>query len=168
MLTHTILKFHMRSLFAKILRPVFLAFIFISMKVLGFRRKDWGQCSFWGNEAFLALCAESLGELKRLDSDLYDKMTRGQRLYFYSSTKKSEQASQAGIFSINDGFCSWGMKGVIARLVYAFYLAEERRGRCFSPREHMLLQEMHSRVKARTRGWLDHHGFPQKFGEIFR
>lgn len=157
----------MRSLFGKILRPVFLAFFFIGMKILGFSRKNWGRCSFWGGEAFLALCAESLGELKALDSDLYEKMTQGQRLYFYSSTKKSEQAAHAGIFSINDGFCNWGAKGIIARLVYAFYLAEDRRDRCFSPRERMLLQESHSRVKAQTRGWLDQHSFPPKFGEIF-
>jgi hypothetical protein len=138
------------------------------MKILGFRRKDWGRCSFWGNEDFLNLCDQSLNELQGLDPELYGKMMDGQRLYFYSNNKKSEQVPYAGIFSINDGFCDWGTKGIIARLVYAFYLSEVRRDRSFSPRERMLLQESHSQVKVRTREWLAAHDFPVKFGEIFR
>jgi len=158
----------MRRIFVLILRPVYFASVILLLKLQGMKRKRWGNCSFWGTEDFLKLCDQSLYELKDLDSRLFNELIGHRKLHFYFSNKPSEQISNAGVYSLNDRFCNWGTKGVIARLVYAYHTSALMQNRTFSHDEKPLRDNLRARAKEETRFWLTTHNFPSKLEECFR
>lgn len=158
----------MRRFFAFLLRPIYFALILSLLKLQGMKRKKFGNCSFWGSEDFLKLCDLALVELRDLDPVLFDEITENRKLYFYSTNKRNEQVASEGVFGLNNQFCSWGTKGVIARVVYAFYASELMHNRTFSPSEIPLRDSLYSRANGQTRSWLKTHNFPSNLEEFFK
>lgn len=124
-----------------------------------------GTLTFWGPQIFLESCAASVERLRKLDPDLFYRITTKQRLDFYYDPKHQTQVNYAWIFSLDDLCLSWKTDGIIARVVCAFYLAELLPRRAIPKATRRTLN---SHAFATTSAWLERHGFPEPLVSVYK
>jgi hypothetical protein len=149
-----------------VMSPLYFLMLSIYARIHGFTRARIGRCSFWRSKEFLELCTRSMEELRLLDPELFAAITTGESFNFYSSHRPTEQVDILRSLSINKYFCDWDTKGVLARVVYAYFVSQTFGGRAFLKRERPLVQALHDQAVAKTYAWLNEHSFPPELVEI--
>lgn len=155
----------LRMWLMSLLEPPFRLLLYILFTIRGYSRLRIGTLTFWGPRDFLETCAASVRRLHELDSELHIRLTTQQRLVFYYSPKRLEQAYYVWIFSIDDSYLGWQSDGIIARLVYSAQLA------AVIPRQVVsdaMSRTLHTTVNTMTRSWLEAQRFPEVLVDCFR
>jgi hypothetical protein len=127
-----------------------------------------GTLTFWGPPEFLSTCRASVERLQSLDPELHKHVTERERLCFYYSGKRLEQALFPRSFSINDGYADWHSDGIISRLVYAAFLANAFPRQVINAAERPAARASHRDVITRTGAWLAARSFPEPWWIAFK
>lgn len=158
----------LRLFIAYIYAPLFWSMFYVLQRLLGHSRLRVGTLTFWGPPEFLSTCSASVERLHHLDPELHDRVTEHERLCFYHTEKRLEQAVFPRVFSVSDSYADWHSDGILARLVYAAFLASAFPLQIISAAERRAARATHRDVMARTGAWLAARSFPEALVECFQ
>jgi len=156
-----------RLLIAYIYAPLFWSMFCILQRLMGHSRFRVGTLTFWKPE-FLSTCRASVERLHSLDPELHERVTERERLCFYYSGKRSEQALFPRSSSISDAYTDWHSDGIISRLVYAAFLANAFPRQVITAAERPAARASHRDVMTRTGAWLAARSFPEPLVACFQ
>ena len=158
----------LRLFFAYIYAPVFWSMFYVLQRLMEHSRLRVGTLTFWGPPEFLSTCSASVERLQSLDAELHERVTEHERLCFYHSGKRLEQAFFPRSFSVSDSYADWQSDGIIARLVYAAFLARAFPRQVISAADRLAARARHDDVLAQTGAWLAARSFPEPLVECFQ
>ncbi len=126
---------------------------------LGLKSLRYSRLTFWVEEDFRLLCQEASERLKVLDPVLFEKLVQ-RRVWLYHSENALNTQAFSKTFSITPSYLRWKSDGIIARLVYIYYLTNPDVRRVHLQMNHIENAQIEIQVRSRTQFWLALHDFP--------
>lgn len=138
-------------------------FLHLSFRVMGFACLKIGDCSFWVPPSFSQQCKDATARISEIDPTIYNRVTQQPFVFWYHKETVSDDRLNK-MFSIPEPYLAWKGLGVIARVVYAYFLVETFRGDSYVNKEP---PDLHNLARSSTAAWLLKHGFPRELQEPF-
>ena len=152
----------LKSLALWFVSPVIRAFMVLGFRIIGYRKLHFGRCNFWGPYDTIEKVRSSLNLLLQIDPKLYHELIMYDVLCFWYHKRDLRDERVTKTFSITDTFLAWGDHGIVARMVYAYFLAR-RLGRKVYEKDETI--RMHKEVRLKTLNWLMEYDFPEQLCE---
>jgi hypothetical protein len=151
-----------------ILLPPFVALLSIVSAVSRPQLIRIGKLRVCGPPEFLDLCRASVERLATLDSNIYRHFTTNRKVLVSFDLRGMPGGSgPPWCLFINEAYAKWQTDGVIAQLVYMFYLMSVFPRHFAYMHEDVAVRATHRGVLAKTKVWLEAHNFPEPLAACF-